>query len=112
MNKNANSADVRRLTKESWKVFRQCYICWYSLFIFIWPFDSTKTPKLRLTGEAYPSIPKFENHVKYRVSHIEMVETKWLWGVAELRILINYGAQGLQEAMIFVFHQPAFKKVT
>ena len=28
----------------------------------------------------------------YRVSHIEMVETKWLCGVVELRILINYGA--------------------
>ena len=28
----------------------------------------------------------------YRVSHIEMVETKWLWMVAELRILMNYGA--------------------
>ena len=27
----------------------------------------------------------------YRVSHIEMVETKWLWGVVELRILLNYG---------------------
>ena len=28
----------------------------------------------------------------YRVSHIEMVETKWLWGVVELRIFMNYGA--------------------
>ena len=30
-------------------------------------------------------------YLKYRVSHIEMVETKWLWGVVELRILMNYG---------------------
>ena len=28
----------------------------------------------------------------YRVSHIEMVETKLLWGVVELRIWMNYGA--------------------
>ena len=28
----------------------------------------------------------------YRVSHIEMVETKWLWGVVESRVLINCGA--------------------
>ena len=40
-----------------------------------------------------------------------MVETKWLWGVVELRILINYGAYWLQEVMIFVFHQPDFKKI-
>ena len=38
----------------------------------------------------------------YRVSHIEMVETKWLLGVIELRILMNYGAQGLQEVWTFV----------
>ena len=30
------------------------------------------------------------NHT-YRVSHIEMVETKWLCGVVELRILMNSG---------------------
>ena len=30
-------------------------------------------------------------YYEYRVSHIEMVETKWLWGVVELRILIKYG---------------------
>ena len=29
--------------------------------------------------------------ITYRVSHIEMVETKWLWWVVELRILMNYG---------------------
>ena len=28
----------------------------------------------------------------YRVSHNEMVETKWLWGVVELRISMNYGS--------------------
>ena len=34
----------------------------------------------------------FSNLLKYRVSHIEMVETKWLWGVLEWRILMNCGA--------------------
>ena len=28
----------------------------------------------------------------YRVSHIEMVVTKWFYGVVELRILMKYGA--------------------
>ena len=37
---------------------------------------------------------KWSKHVMklaYRVSHIEMMETKWLWGVVELRNLMNYG---------------------
>ena len=29
---------------------------------------------------------------KYRVYHIEMDETKWLWGVEGSIILLNYGA--------------------
>ena len=29
---------------------------------------------------------------RYRVYHIEMVVTKWLWGVEESIILLNYGA--------------------
>ena len=30
--------------------------------------------------------------VMYRVYHIEMDETKWLWGVEGEIILLNYGA--------------------
>mgnify|MGYP007022711415 CR=1 FL=1 len=52
----------------------------------------TKTP-----GQAYDQrdevILANKRKVRmYKVSHIEMVETKWLWGVVELRILMNYGA--------------------
>ena len=48
----------------------------------------------------------------YRVYHIEMVETKWLWGLEESIILLNYDAQWLQEVWTFEFYQPVFIKVT
>jgi hypothetical protein len=48
----------------------------------------------------------------YRVYHIELVQTKWLWGVEGSIILLNYGASWLQEIWKFEFHQPVFKKVT
>ena len=31
--------------------------------------------------------------IRYRVYHIEMDETKWLWGIEGPIILLNYGAQ-------------------
>ena len=46
----------------------------------------------------------------YRVSHIEMVGTKWLWGVVELIILITYSSLWFLEVWIFECHQPFFKK--
>ena len=34
----------------------------------------------------------FISTLKYRVSHSEMIETKWLWGIVELKFLMIYGA--------------------
>ena len=50
--------------------------------------------------------------VIYRVSHNDMIKSKWLWGVERLRILMIHhlwlhGHKGNS----FVFHQPVFKKI-
>ena len=37
----------------------------------------------------------------YRVSHIEMNETKWLWGVKKSIILLDYGPNWLQERLFW-----------
>ena len=79
---------------------------------------SSKSTQLRAHIEVFRSRQNevdcwlLRTYLRYRVSHIEMVETKWLKGVVELRILMNYGVYGLQEVWTFVFHQPVFKKVT
>ena len=39
----------------------------------------------------------------YRVYHIEMDETKWLWGVEGLILLLNYGVSWFQEVCKFEF---------
>ena len=56
----------------------------------------------------------FTTHSKtsYRVYHIEMDETKWLWGREKFIILLNYGAQWLWEIWTFEFQPPVFKKLT
>ena len=57
----------------------------------------------------------WESHsrpVTYRVFHIEMDETKWLWGIERSIILLNLGAQWLQEIWTFEFHPPIFKELT
>ena len=50
--------------------------------------------------------------LKYRVYHIEMDETKWLWGIERSIILLNYGAQWIWEIWTFEFHPSVFKKLT
>ena len=50
-------------------------------------------------------------YLTYRVYHIELVVTKWLWGVEGSIILLNYGAQWLPEIWKFEFYQPVFKRV-
>ena len=48
----------------------------------------------------------------YRVSHSEVYKVNQLWGVEGPIILLNYGAQWLQEVWTFVFYQSVFKKMT
>ena len=47
----------------------------------------------------------------YRVSHSDMVESKRLWGVERVKILMIYLWLHGHEGCPFVFHQPVFNKV-
>ena len=47
---------------------------------------------------------------KYRVSHIEMVETKWLKGVVELRILIELWCLVASRGLEFCVLSTSFQK--
>ena len=69
-----------RILKNAWEVFSKQYYFHNSL-------------KIILFQKIFP--PAFCNILTdrcFRVPHIEMVEIKWLWGVVQLRILMNYGA--------------------
>ena len=49
---------------------------------------------------------------KYRVYQSELVETRWLWGIAGSIFFSNQGALWLQEVWTFEFLQSVLKKVT
>ena len=50
--------------------------------------------------------------LRYRVSHSEECKVNQLWGVETPIILLNHGAQLLQQVWKFEFHEPLFKKET
>ena len=69
-----------------------------------WDYKGLKSDKNKLTWSDFTTYSK----TIYRVYHIEMDKTKWLWGIERSIILLNYGAQWLQEIWTFEFHSPVF----
>ena len=66
---------------------------WYSLSKDDPAYPSESLQKIYLIKNvSYNLRMKFLLRIsKYRVSHSEMNDSKWLWGVVNLRIFLSYG---------------------
>ena len=68
--------------------------------------DLSYVVTVKSTAEISQNFVAFSEYMNftYRVYHIEMDEIKWLLGIEQSIILLDYGAQWLQEVWTFEFH--------